>query len=90
MFEYIMFEHYNDSKQQAFELVELLKNLPKHLYIVNLIQYNATRGFRPSSALTIKKFQEVLAKKGIKSTIRLRLAREVKGACGQLAGSLDI
>lgn len=85
MFEYIMLEHFNDSKEQALELSDLLKNLPKHLFVVNLIQYNATCGFEPSSSLTIKKFQEFLVKKGIKTTIRLRLGREVKGACGQLA-----
>lgn len=89
MFEYIMFADFNDLKEHAFELTELLKNLPKHLYIINLIQYNPTHGFSPSSAAVIKKFQEILAKKGIKTTIRLRLGREVKGACGQLAGSLE-
>jgi 23S rRNA (adenine2503-C2)-methyltransferase len=89
MFEYIMFANFNDSKAEALALVELLKNLPKHLYIVNLIQYNPTKGFEPSSPAVMKQFQTVLAKKGIKATIRLRLGREVKGACGQLAGDLE-
>ncbi|MCX6740234.1 MAG: 23S rRNA (adenine(2503)-C(2))-methyltransferase RlmN [Candidatus Parcubacteria bacterium] len=89
MFEYIMFERFNDSKEQAMELVALLKNLPKHLYIINLIQYNPTKGFLPSSPLAIKTFQKILTRNGIKTTIRLRLGREVKGACGQLAGDLE-
>ncbi|MCX6744639.1 MAG: 23S rRNA (adenine(2503)-C(2))-methyltransferase RlmN [Candidatus Parcubacteria bacterium] len=89
MFEYIMLEHFNDSKIQAAELADLLKHLPKHLYMVNLIQYNTTKGFRPSATMAIKKFQQVLVQNGIKTTIRLRLGREVKGACGQLVGDLE-
>jgi 23S rRNA (adenine2503-C2)-methyltransferase len=88
MFEYIMFERLNDTKQDAEELADLLKHLPKHLYLVNLIQYNPTKGFKPSSTLAIKKFQDVLTQRGIKTTIRLRLGREVQGACGQLAGNI--
>lgn len=89
MFEYIMFERINDTKEDAEELAELLKHLSNHLYLINLIQYNPTKGFKPSSAETIKKFQDVLTQRGIKTTIRLRLGREVQGACGQLAGDLD-
>ncbi len=89
MFEYIMLEHYNDSKLQAAELADLLKHLPKHLYMVNLIQYNTTKGFRPSATMAIKKFQQVLVQNGIKTTVRLRLGREVKGACGQLVGNVE-
>jgi len=89
MFEYIMLEHFNDSSDQALELGDLLKPLARHLYIVNLIQYNPTHGFNPSAPLVIKKFQAVLAREGIKSTIRLRLGREVKGSCGQLVGDLE-
>ena len=88
MLEYIMIEHFNDSKIDALELIELLKYLPKHLYMINLIQYNATQKYKPSSSLAIKKFQEILFKNGIKTTVRLRLGREVKGACGQLVGNL--
>jgi 23S rRNA (adenine2503-C2)-methyltransferase len=89
MFEYIMLEHFNDSIEQALDFVDLLKHLPKHLYMVNLIQYNTTQGFKPSSTMAINKFKEILDKNGIKTTIRLRLGREVKGACGQLVGDME-
>ncbi|OGY42371.1 MAG: 23S rRNA (adenine(2503)-C(2))-methyltransferase [Candidatus Buchananbacteria bacterium RBG_13_36_9] len=89
MFEYIMIERFNDSMEQAMELADLLKHLPKHLYIINLIQYNPTKGFNPSSELAIKNFKAILDREGIKTTIRLRLGREVKGACGQLVADLE-
>lgn len=89
MFEYIMLEYLNDTREIAMDLVDLLKHLPKHLYMVNLIQYNVTQGFKPSSSEAIKKFKDILDKNGIKTTIRLRLGREVNGACGQLVAGME-
>ena len=84
MFEYVMIKGVNDSEEQAAELAELLKNIP--LSFVNLISYNPTGIFRPSSPERIKKFKEILEEKGISATQRHRFGEELDAACGQLAG----
>lgn len=97
MFEYIMIKELNDSSAQAEELVSLIKNLKTKLYMVNLISYNlslavresrrATGIFIPSPQKTINKFKNILRKGGIEVTQRYRFGRNIKGACGQLAGN---
>lgn len=83
MFEYILIDGINDSKECAFELAELIKN---RLCFVNLILYNPTGVFHPSSVQTAKKFKEILEKRGISVTQRYRFGQDVGAACGQLAG----
>jgi len=86
MFEYLMIEDFNDSDNEAWELVDLLKMLPKSLFVVNLIAYNPTQGFLPSPSWKIKEFKDVLIKSKIKVTERYRFGQDIKAACGQLAG----
>lgn len=82
MFEYIMIEDFNDSSSCARALAKLLK---KPLYFVNLISYNnAIGGLKPASGAKIKKFKEILEKKGIFATQRYRFGQDIKAACGQL------
>jgi len=93
MFEYIMIKDINDSDEQARELAKLMK---KPLYFVNLITYNFTRRslsedgptgvFQPSSSARIKRFKEILEREKINVTQRYRFGRDLKAACGQLAG----
>jgi len=85
MFEYLMIDGVNDSSEQAEELSQLLK---KPLYFVNLISFNPIghSKFKPSPAWKIKKFREILEKQKIEVTQRYRFGREIKAACGQLAG----
>jgi len=83
MFEYLMIKDLNDSNESAKELVKLMK---KPLYFVNLISYNPTGDFQPSSKERIKRFKNILEKKGVLATERYRFGREIKAACGQLAG----
>lgn len=81
MFEYVMIKDLNDSEKEAKALAGLMK---KPLYFVNLISYNPTGIFKPSSSLKIKKFKEILEKKGVAVTQRYRFGQDIKGACGQL------
>jgi len=85
MFEYLMIDGVNDSEQIAEELAKLLK---KPLYFVNLISFNLIghSEFKPSSGWKIKQFKETLEKAGINVTQRHRFGKEIKAACGQLAG----
>lgn len=81
MFEYIMIDGFNDSKRDAKNLARLMK---KPLYFVNLISYNPTGNFKPSSGAKIKKFKDILEKEGILVTQRYRFGKDIKAACGQL------
>ncbi|MDP3051967.1 MAG: 23S rRNA (adenine(2503)-C(2))-methyltransferase RlmN [bacterium] len=82
MFEYIMIKDLNDSAEHAEALAGIMK---KHLYFVNLISYNATGIFKPSSPLRIKKFKEILEKEKVAVTERYRFGGDIDAACGQLA-----
>ncbi|MFH1938132.1 MAG: 23S rRNA (adenine(2503)-C(8))-methyltransferase ClbB, partial [Patescibacteria group bacterium] len=81
MFEYLMVKDLNDSDVHAQRLSKLMK---KSLYLVNLILYNPTGVFKPSSSVRIKKFKEILRKKGVQVTQRYRFGQNIKAACGQL------
>ena len=83
MFEYIMIKDVNDKDKHAEQLARIMK---KPLYLVNLIAYNPTGTFKPSSSKRIKKFKEILEQKGINVTQRYSFGHDIKAACGQLAG----
>lgn len=84
MFEYIMIDGLNDSDKNARELSFLLKKLPPHLFMVNLIKYNPTGIFKPSPKERVDKFKAILDKEGIITTERYRFGKGIKAACGQL------
>ncbi|MBU0597220.1 23S rRNA (adenine(2503)-C(2))-methyltransferase RlmN [Patescibacteria group bacterium] len=84
MFEYMMIEGVNDSREDAMELADLLAGEP--LYMVNLIRYNSTGRYRPSSREVIAEFKNILMQRGINVTQRYSFGKDIKAACGQLAG----
>jgi len=86
MFEYLLINDFNDSQSEAMELIDLLKKLNKSLFVINLISYNPTQGFKPSPNWKIKEFKDVLIRSKIKVTERHRFGQDIKAACGQLAG----
>ena len=82
-FEYIMLDGVNDSKENALELVHLLKGINSY---VNLIPYNETDAlqYRRSKPLTIAKFYDILKKNNVTVTIRREFGGTISAACGQL------
>ena len=92
MFEYLMIDGVNDSPQIAHEFVRLLKKMRNRLFLVNLISYNPIghSSFKPSSGRRVKIFKDILMKSRIEVTQRFRFGKEIKGACGQLAGETAI
>ncbi len=86
--ECILLRGVNDRPADADRLSDYLKRInPVNLVHVNLIRYNETNGrFQAPARETTRKFQQRLRDKGIKSTIRKSLGREIDAACGQLAG----
>jgi len=82
-FEYVMIEKVNDTINHARLLVKLLRGL---MYNVNLIEHNPFSGceFTGSSRERIQRFADTLKEAGVETTIRFRMGRKIKAACGQL------
>ena len=86
-YEYIMINWVNDNIKLAYELWELLKWRLAH---VNFIPYNpwewtASDWFKPTPRFIIEKFQDILKKFSIPSTIRATMWDDINAACWQLA-----
>ncbi len=85
-YEYIMINWVNDNIKLASELGELLKGKLAH---VNFIPYNSwewTSGsYKSTPRFIIEKFQDILEKYGVPSTIRTTMWDDIDAACGQLA-----
>ena len=84
MIEYIMIGNVNDSNKHAKNVAKLLHDF-RHLYHVNLIQYNPTGTFEPSTHERMQEFVQVLKEYGISSSERFRFGRDINASCGQLA-----
>jgi 23S rRNA (adenine2503-C2)-methyltransferase len=82
MFEYLLIDNINDSDECALELAKLMK---KPLYFLNLILYNSTGDFKPSSTQRVTAFKNILKKEKINFSQRYRFGQDIKAACGQFA-----
>jgi len=82
-FEYVLMKGLNDSAEHARMLIKLLSGLMQN---VNLIEHNPHPGcgFVGSSSTRIKQFASILDSAGIETTVRYRMGRGIKAACGQL------
>jgi 23S rRNA (adenine2503-C2)-methyltransferase len=87
MIEYLMLDKVNDSSAQAQRLADLLKADLEKLFVVNLIAYNETQGFRSSPPAVINNFKKILEREGVEVVQRFKLGQDIDGACGQLAGN---
>ncbi len=88
-FEYVMIKDMNDLPEHARLLLKLLEDISCN---VNLIEHNPFPGceFAGSSGARIRQFASVLDRAGIETTVRFRMGRGIKAACGQLgAGWLN-
>lgn len=85
-FEYALIEGVNDSKEDAYDLAQLIRGLLCH---VNLIPVNAIeeRDYKHSNSKSINNFARVLNNRGIETTIRTTLGSDINAACGQLRRS---
>ena len=71
----------------AEDLVQFIRKVqPQKLLHVNLIVYNQTdSSHRQASRETATIFKDYLVDRGVSTTIRKNLGRDIDGACGQLA-----
>jgi len=89
--EYLMLEGINDSSEHAKELAHLLnaQDGPGG-YHVNLIAYNPTgTDYVGSSDETVRRFTTILQRAEIDVSYRVSRARDISGACGQLAAPVE-
>lgn len=83
--EYILFRDFNDSIQDADELVKIYRQVPADL--VNIIEYNTIEGadFRKPEDAVVERFMEHLAKNRVNARLRRSRGKDIDAACGQLA-----
>lgn len=83
-FEYILFDRYNDTMDDARELVNLCHRVPA---LVNVIEYNNVDGLPFSKAETDQREQFIgyLEDYGIVAKVRRSRGKDIDAACGQLA-----
>ena len=83
-YEYITFQDYNDSIDDAKKLLKLCKRFPVR---VNIIEYNPIGGvpFKKSSEKNIDNFAAFLIRHGVMCTVRRSRGKDIDAACGQLA-----
>jgi 23S rRNA (adenine2503-C2)-methyltransferase len=84
-FEYILFKDFNDSKQDADELVKVFRQVPADL--VNIIEYNPIDQalFAKPDEDTVHHFMQHLEKNRVNARLRRSRGKDIDAACGQLA-----
>jgi 23S rRNA (adenine2503-C2)-methyltransferase len=87
-FEYVMLDGVNDSKEDAWRLVDLLRGIPAK---VNLIPFNEWPGapYRRSSGNRIHAFADIIHNAGYASPIRTPRGEDIMAACGQLKSATE-
>jgi 23S rRNA (adenine2503-C2)-methyltransferase len=87
-FEYVMLDGVNDTKEDAWRLVDLLRGIPAK---VNLIPFNEWPGapYRRSSGNRIHAFADIIHNAGYASPIRTPRGEDIMAACGQLKSATE-
>jgi len=82
--EYIVFHGFNDTLEDAKELLEFVKRVPSK---VNIIEYNpiAEANYQNADPEAIDKFANFLENRGVTVNVRRSRGKDIDAACGQLA-----
>lgn len=83
--EYILFAEFNDSLEDAAELVKVYRQIPADL--VNIIEYNPIEmaDFKKPNEAVTDRFMDYLAKHRVNARLRRSRGKDIDAACGQLA-----
>ena len=84
-FEYILFKNFNDSLQDADELIKIYRQVPADL--VNIIEYNPIDAaqFEKPDEDTVLQFMQYLERHKVNARLRKSRGKDIDAACGQLA-----
>ncbi|MFO7883035.1 MAG: 23S rRNA (adenine(2503)-C(2))-methyltransferase RlmN [Kosmotogaceae bacterium] len=81
-FEYVLISHFNDYKEDAVKLSQILKGLS---YYVNVIPLNpVSSDLKRPTEKRITEFMNVLNSLGVKAELRTEKGTDINAACGQL------
>ena len=85
-FEYIVFRDFNDSLDDARELLKFARKVPSK---INLIEYNPIdeAAFTNTTADKLDQFARFLEKNRVSVTVRRSRGKDIDAACGQLANN---
>lgn len=83
-YEYLLFDNFNDSPQDARELADIVKWVPSK---VNIIMYNNVAGVELKRAREdrLDDFMQELVKHDVRATVRRSRGDDIDAGCGQLA-----
>jgi 23S rRNA (adenine2503-C2)-methyltransferase len=83
-FEYILFANFNDSVEDADELIKICRQVPSK---VNIIEYNPIdlAKFAKPSEQKVDAFMQYLDSNKINARLRRSRGKDIDAACGQLA-----
>ncbi len=84
IFEYAMIKGFNDGKDSALKLAELIKGFPAHVNLIPLNYVKEHGALIPSGKERIAEFMKELERLGVSATKRRTMGADVAGACGQL------
>ncbi|MET6998600.1 23S rRNA (adenine(2503)-C(2))-methyltransferase RlmN [Chitinophaga defluvii] len=84
-FEYILFKNFNDTLQDADELIRIYRQVPVDL--VNIIEYNPITNarFQKPDEEVVDTFMQYLGKNRVNARLRRSRGKDIDAACGQLA-----
>jgi 23S rRNA (adenine2503-C2)-methyltransferase len=83
-FEYILFANFNDSIEDADELLKICRQVPSK---VNIIEYNPIElaNFSKSDEQKVDAFMQYLERNKVNARLRRSRGKDIDAACGQLA-----
>ncbi len=85
--EYTLIDGFNNTKEDAEELKNLLKGVSCHINLIPLNEIDNC-GLKAPSKKQVYAFLALLEKMGMSATVRRSLGGEILGACGQLKNSV--
>jgi 23S rRNA (adenine2503-C2)-methyltransferase len=86
--EYTLIDQMNDRPEHAYQLAELLRDVPVK---INLIPFNpfSLSNYKRVSNNALRRFQQILMDEGYTTTVRTTRGDDIEAACGQLAGQVN-
>lgn len=86
--EYTLIDQLNDRDEHAYELVELLKDIPVKINLIPFNPFNLSN-YKRVTNVALRRFQKILVDAGYTTTVRTTRGEDIDAACGQLAGQVQ-